>query len=268
MKRCRAGALAASLAACGSVSSTAGSDAAVSIDAKVFQDAAPLRSCAPPPLITDVEVAEPGYAGTCIHGAWTLEALNGVTVPVAVGQPDNTTDVVPEAIAASFNTKHVESRFAVHVSGHGQQNTATASAFAQLTASLNSLSKTDIGTVDASAYTGIRFFARLASGPSGARLTVGTLYTDPVGGQCIPGGTNKSGCFDNPGAQLAISGTTWMEYKVAFDTLTQIGFGLPSPTGVNFPKQAITHIKWDIGIPTDDTATEAWDLWVDDLTFY
>jgi len=266
MKRCRAGVLTASLAACGSVSQSAGSDAA--IDAPSFHDAAKLRSCAPSPLITDVELGDPGFSGACIHGVWTLESFNGVTTPVTVGQPDNTTDVIPVAIAAGFDTKHLASRFAVHVSGHEQQNTPTASSFAQLTASLNALSKTDIGTVDASAYTGIQFFGMVTTGHTGMRLTVGDLYTDPVGGQCIIGGLNKSGCFDNPGAQLAISGMTWTLYQVPFASLTQIGFGLPSPTGVNFPKQAITHIKWDVGIPTDNTATEAWDLWVDDVTFY
>jgi hypothetical protein len=58
-----------------------------------------------------------------------------------------------------------------------------------------------------------------------------------------------------------------MKYQVPFASLEQIGFGNPSPTGVNFPKQAIVRLKWDIGIPPTG-ATEAWDLWVDDVTFY
>jgi hypothetical protein len=266
MKRCCAGAIAASLAGCGSVSSTTGSDAGPS-DSTADAATVPLRSCAPAPLITNVESAEPSYGSTCVHGVWTLEALNGITMPVAVGQPANRVAVIPEAITAGFNTLDTASRFAIHVSGSGQENPAGASTFAQLNAPLNALSDTDIGTVDASAYTGIQFFAMLTAGSSGARLTVGNLFTDPAGKQCAVGVTDKTGCFDNPGAHLIISGKTWMKYQVPFASLVQIGFGNPSPTGVNFPKQAITHLKWDIGIPPTG-ATEAWDLWVDDVTFY
>lgn len=267
MKRCCASAIAASLAGCGSVSSTTGSDAGPA-DSPADAANVPLRSCAPAAaLITDVESAEPGYGDTCIHGTWTLEALNGITMPVAVGQPANRVAVAPEAIAEGFNTLHSKSRFAVHVSGSGQQNPAGASTFAQLNASLNAVSATDIGTVDASAYTGIQFFAMVNTGPTGARLTVGNLFTDPLGKQCGVGVADKTACFDNPGAHLIISGKDWKQYQVPFASLEQIGFGNPSPTGVNFPKQAITHLKWDIGIPPTG-ATEAWELWVDDVTFY
>jgi len=72
--------------------------------------------------------------------------------------------------------------------------------------------------------------------------------------------------FDHPGAQLTIS-TTWMKYQIPFDGLAQIGFGNKSPIGTAFPKNAITLLKWDIGIPMTGP-TEEWDLMVDDLTFY
>jgi hypothetical protein len=122
-----------------------------------------------------------------------------------------------------------------------------------------------MGTVDASAYTGIQFYAIMSTGASGVRMTVGNLYTDPVGGLCstAPGPT---GCYDDPGAALAIS-TTWTKYQIPFSSLTQVGFGNPSPLGTNFPKVALTHVRWDLGIPMTGP-TPAWELWVDDLTFY
>jgi hypothetical protein len=247
------------LGACGSVKQDSVADAALTIDAKQ------LRSCVAPPSITPVESAEPGYGNSCIHGVWTLQAFNGLTMPLAVGHPNNITDVAPVPIMPDPKPLDSTSTFAIHVSGSGQENTGTASAYAQLTASLNTLSITDVGTVDASAYTGIQFQAMLSAGATGARLTVGTLFSDPAGGKCVEGGANGTGCFDNPGAQLAVSGMTWTLYRVEFAGLQPLGFGLSTPR--DSIKNAITHIKWDIGIPSTGP-TPQWDLWVDDVTFY
>lgn len=242
-------------------------DAPPAVDARVPVVDAGLRSCAAPASITRVESAETGYGGSCIHGSWTLEALNGTTSPVAVGLPGNTAAVVPTALTMGQNTVDSTSTFAVHVTGSGQQNTATGSSFAQLNAALNTISPTEFGVVDASAFTGIEFDAVVMTGPAGVRLTVADLYTDPIGGQCSSTPTtDKSGCFDHPGAHLDIS-AAWKHYQVAFVDLTQLGFGLPSPVGASFPKNAIVRIKWDLGIPPSDP-TPAWELWVDNLAFY
>jgi len=187
-------------------------------------------------------------------------------VPAAPGRPNNLVPVVPSPITIGTDPFDQSSTFAVHVTGNGQQNVGTMFSFAQLTASLNTPSATQIGSVDASAYTGIQFYAIVKTGTTGARLTVANLYTDPVGGKCTTTPGQPTSCFDHPGAQLTIS-TTWMKYQIPFASLTQIGFGNQSPTGAAFPKNAITLIKWDIGIPMTG-ATEAWDLSVDDLTFY
>ncbi len=223
-------------------------------------------SCAPPTLITAVEASDASFSNTCVHGQWYLQALNGTTVPAAPGSPDNTALVIPMSIPIGFNQLHPSSTFAVHVMGSGQQNTGTTLAFAQLTASLNAPSATQIGTIDATAYTGIQFYAIINTGPTGARLTVGDLYTDPVGGKCTTMLGQPTSCFDDPGEQLTIS-TVWTKYQIPFTSLAQIGVGNPSPSGATFPKNAITHLKWDIGIPmTGPTAT--WELWIDDLKFY
>lgn len=248
--------LAALLAGCGSVSN-------------VDPDAAPpdawQKSCAPDPLVTTVESPDPTFRNRCINGQWNLQAYNGTTMPVTAGRPGKTTTVPPTSITIGTNPLDPSSTFAVHATGSGQQNAGSDFAYAQLTAALNTLSATEVGSVDVRAYTGIQFYAIINTGPLGARLTVGNLYTDPAGGMCSPAG-GPQGCFDNPATQLAIT-TTWTKYQVPFASLVQSGFGNPSPVGAAFPREAITHVRWDIGIP-DTAPTEPWELWVDDLTFY
>jgi len=252
------GGLVVALAACGSVRSL-NSDAGVPADAWA-------SSCAPAALLTKVETTDPAFGDACVHGAWFLQAFTGTSVPTASGQPDNTAPVVPTPITIGSDMKDPSSTYAVHVSGAGQENTGTTFGYAQLTASLNALSATQIGTVDVTAYTGVQFYAIVNVGTTGARFTVANLFTDPLGGRCTPTPGQKTTCFDHPGFALAPS-TEWTRYQISFADLTQIGFGNPSPLGAMFPKGAITLVKWDIGIPATG-ATPAWDIWVDDLTFY
>ena len=252
------GVLAALLPACGSVKDPVGADGST---ADAWQ-----RSCAPSaPLITRVEGGDPFYGDNCIHGGWYLESFNGVTTPATAGLPGRQTSVAPASITLGSSSLDPTSTFAVHVSGSGQANTGTEYAYAQLTAWLNTVSDTEIGTVDASQYTGIQFYAIINTGVTGARLTVGNLYTDPSGGICTTTSGPK-GCYDNPGAELAIT-TEWTKYQVPFASLTQLGFGNPSPLGDAFPKSAIIHLKWDVGVPMTGP-TAPWELWIDDLTFY
>jgi hypothetical protein len=100
----------------------------------------------------------------------------------------------------------------------------------------------------------------------GSWFTVTNLYTDPVGKLCTATAGQPTSCFDHPGANLTLT-NVWTKYQIPFASLTQIGFGNPSPLGANFPRNAITLVKWDIGIPMSGP-TEPWELWVDDLTFY
>jgi hypothetical protein len=256
--------LSLALAACGSVHNQAAPDAAP--DGAALDGAAWNASCAPTALVTTVETADAAFSNACIHGQWFLQALNGTTNPVAVGQPDDRAPVVPTSIVIGTNPLDPSSTFAVHVTGSGQQNSGTTFSFAQLTASLNAPSSQQLGSVDVRAYTGVQFYAIVNTGTTGARLTVGNLYTDPIGKLCTTTPGQPTSCFDHPGAQLAIT-TTWTRYQIAFADLKQIGFGNPSPTGANFPRNAITLLKWDIGVPPSGP-TPAWELWVDDLTFY
>jgi hypothetical protein len=265
-----AGVVVTGLGACGSVQPQSVPDAALP-DAALPRDAAlpvdvGIHGCAPVALITDVQSTDPGYGNACIRGGWTLEASNGTTTPVAVGQPADTALVSPVAIAMGSNPLALSSTFAVHVFGEGQHNVPPKFGYAELFASLNHPSDDEVGTVDASMYTGIQFYGKLSFGATGARLTVANLFTDPVGGRCTPGGTNNNDCYDNPGMDLTVS-ADWKMYQVPFAGLEQLHYGYPSPVGADFPRSAITHIRWDIGIP-DTGNTAPWDLWIDELRFY
>lgn len=216
------------------------------------------------PIVTRVEAADPFYGDDCIHGGWTVEAFNGTTMPPTAGE-GRPTSIVPTAISLGSNPLDPTSTYAIRASGSGQENTGGGFSYAQVAARLNTLSAAQIGTVDASRFTGIQFYAIVNTGPTGARLTVANLFTDPSGGRCTtaPGAT---GCYDHPGAQLAVS-TTWTRYQIPFDSLVQAGFGNPSPLGAAFPKAAIVLVSWDLGIPAMG-AIAPWELWIDDLTFY
>jgi hypothetical protein len=251
------GGLVGLLAACGSVRDT-GPDAG---GADMWAS-----SCAPPALITTIDGADSKFGNTCVHGQWYLQAFNGTTMPQAPGLPDSTATVVPVAITIGSNPLDPSSTFAVHVTGSGQMNAGGAFSFAQLTASLNAPSPGQLGSVDVSAYTGVQFYAIINTGATGARLTVGNQYTDPIGQRCSATPGQPTSCFDHPGSQLAIT-ATWTKYQIAFASLSQLGFGNPSPLGADFPRGAITLLKWDIGIPPSGP-TAAWELWIDDLTFY
>jgi len=73
------------------------------------------------------------------------------------------------------------------------------------------------------------------TGANGARLTVANLYTDPLGKLCTTTPGQPTSCFDHPGAQLTVT-TTWTKYQIPFASLTQIGFGNPSPLGRRFQR--------------------------------
>lgn len=218
------------------------------------------------PLITTIESDSPLYSNKCLNGTWRLEVLNGASVPPAADQPGHTATVRPIGIALDFNTLDTQSTFAIHVSGSGQMNSGGTFTYAQLWAALNNPGPGMVGTVDATAYTGVQFYAIINTAPTGAHFRVANLYTDPAGGMCSLDTRDPGACYDHPGAPLALS-TVWTKYQVPFKSLTQGGFGHPSPVGDAFPRNAITVVRWDINIPATDP-TGAWELWVDDVTFY
>jgi len=256
-----------SLVACGSVAALPQPDAVVEVDAA--PDAWPM-SCATTD-ITPIEAAETGFGNACVHGSWQLQSPNGVTVPSTTDSNDHVTQVVPSPIGATQHPNLLDpsSKYAINVSGVGQKNDPGGIGFsyAQLTATMNTLSATQIGSIDASAFTGVQFDAIIIA-PSGARVSIANKYTDPSGQLCDPQPERPlKSCFDNPNLVLAPS-TEWTRYQIPFKDLTQVGFGLPSPVGDQFPREEIISLRWDIDVPGDNTETPAWELWIDNLKLY
>ena len=110
------------------------------------------------------------------------------------------------------------------------------------------------GQYDASAYTGVSFYAKV--GPSAikaVRLKVPDVSTDPDGKICTE-------CFNDFGADLTLT-DQWKQYIVPFSDMSQMeGWGNPHPKGVD--KTKLYGMQWQINAPGAD-----YDLWVDNVAF-
>jgi len=111
---------------------------------------------------------------------------------------------------------------------------------------------------DVSAYSGIRFYAKIASGTTATvKVLLPNIYSDADGGKCTDADTKKR-CGDHLFKSVSGLKTTWDVYEVKFSELTQQTFGLPQtgfdPTGV-YSVQFTLANKLAI------------DIWLDDVTF-
>ncbi len=110
------------------------------------------------------------------------------------------------------------------------------------------------GQYDASAYTGVSFYAKV--GPKGikaVRLKVPDVSTDPDGKVCTE-------CFNDFGTDLSLS-TEWKQYVVPFSDMSQMeGWGAPHPKGID--KSKLYGMQWQINSPGAD-----YDLWIDNVAF-
>jgi hypothetical protein len=114
---------------------------------------------------------------------------------------------------------------------------------------------------DASAYTGISFWARVEPGSKpGLRLGIADKTTAPEGGMCVVDdtGMNPNRCYDDFGKTVGII-TSWDFFKVSFAEMTQRGFGLKAPA---IDKAHVYGLQFQAGAAVD------YDVWVDDLAFY
>jgi endoglucanase len=109
-------------------------------------------------------------------------------------------------------------------------------------------------TYDATAFTGVSFFAKVGPGSTtGIRLKVPDVSTDPAGKTCTE-------CFNDFGADLTLT-DQWKRYTVPFATMKQMeGWGAPHPSTVD--KSKIYGLQWQV------TATGvSYDLWIDNIQF-
>jgi endoglucanase len=110
------------------------------------------------------------------------------------------------------------------------------------------------GQYDASAYTGVSFYAKTSSSSVKAvRLKVPDASTDPDGKVCTE-------CFNDFGADLSLS-DQWKQYVVPFSDMAQMeGWGAPHPKAVDRSK--IYSMQWQVNSPGAE-----YDIWVDAIAF-
>ncbi|HLZ07397.1 MAG TPA: hypothetical protein VKT80_02335, partial [Chloroflexota bacterium] len=107
---------------------------------------------------------------------------------------------------------------------------------------------------DASAYTGIAFWAKAGSGSTTSlRVNVSDKDTDPAGGTCAP----ADKCNDHFGKDIALT-ANWAAYTMTFHELLQLGWGQ------SFAALDAAHlyaIQFQVGKGT------TFDVWLDDVAF-
>lgn len=114
---------------------------------------------------------------------------------------------------------------------------------------------------DGSKYTGIRFWARVGVGKNTRhRLQLADATTDKAGGKCNAAVDAPDGekCDDHFGINETFT-STWTQYVVRFDELTQIGWGNAAPS---VDKAAL------YGLQITAKAKLEVDLWLDQIEFF
>lgn len=114
---------------------------------------------------------------------------------------------------------------------------------------------------DASAFTGITFWARIGeTSIDTVRFAVSDKWSVPEGGQCdvtVPSG--EKACYDHFGSVLTLA-QTWKRFTFRFGELAQRNFGMPRPT-LDLP---VAH-SVEFQIPA---ASSAFDVWIDDIALF
>jgi hypothetical protein len=113
---------------------------------------------------------------------------------------------------------------------------------------------------DVSAYSGIHFYAKVATGKqTTVNVLIPTTYSDPDGGKCSDAVAGQH-CSDHLFCQITGLKTTWAAYQCDFAKLMQQNFGLPQ-TGLD-PKSVYSMqftFKATTALPAD--------IWIDDVSF-
>jgi endoglucanase len=110
------------------------------------------------------------------------------------------------------------------------------------------------GPYDATAYTGVSFYAKIGPNSTKAvRLKVPDGNTDPAGKVCTE-------CFNDFGEDLTLT-EQWQKYTIPFATMKQMeGWGSPHPATID--KSKLFGLQWQV---TQSGAT--YDVWVDNVQF-
>jgi hypothetical protein len=113
---------------------------------------------------------------------------------------------------------------------------------------------------DASAYSGIEFWARIGdTSTDRVRFAVSDVNNEPYGGVCTDNNQSNEQCYDTFGTYLNGLSPEWRHYRVPFTSLTQRQFGYPASA-------AATDALFSVQFNFDPSSI--FDFWVDDLAFY
>jgi hypothetical protein len=152
-----------------------------------------------------------------------------------------------------------DSKYAIHITGHGFQEWSVVSASFGWGA-------VDGGPpqhlpYDAQTRVGLTFWARIGDTSSASvRLNVPDAYSSGDGGICDMTATSgDTACYDHFGVTLSGLDFTWKQYRIPFSGLSQQTFGLPRPS-VDLTRIYSVDFLFPLG--------SAYDFWVDDISFY
>jgi hypothetical protein len=194
-------------------------------------------------LIDDMEAGTGRIcSGSGRVGLWFTYIDSSSTSAIA---PVTTGAALPELLSTPRGT----SQYAMHMKGYY-------STYAGIAVWLNkSTFSGSTGVYNASAYTGIRFWAK----GTGSLIVVGQMASTEqttYGGSCTLGTT----CAGDSYTYGLLSSTTWTQISVPF---TSLKGGTVSP----FDPTGIWSLEFQYYSATS-LAGASFDLWVDDLTFY
>ncbi len=140
-----------------------------------------------------------------------------------------------------------DSTFAAHSSGDGFTEWGAGFGF-----DLNN-DGTTRGTYDASAYSGVSFWARSGAGSLAIRVGLSDAQTSAEGGQCDP--NTEDSCDDAFGANLQLT-SEWQQFTLSFAELQQDGWGMQFP---GIQRDQLYSMQFEVG------TNVAFDVWVDDI---
>jgi hypothetical protein len=163
------------------------------------------------------------------------------------------------AMAELLDPSRPTSHFAAYTKGSGFKDWG-----AFMTVSMRTWPDYDKTPVyDASHYRGISFWCKAGVGSDlSMRLRYIGAQTDARGGQCTPGGSIDTACYDHFYADVKLS-QQWQKIELMFADFHQAG------VGKTFPSIDLTSMyALELFFPGRKTASgNTFELWVDDLSF-
>jgi hypothetical protein len=200
----------------------------------------------PTALIDDLEDGNGALpAISTRNGSWWIstDTSGGIIEPPAEAAPP----------AERILGGRCESEYAMRVTGSGFTEWG-----AVLTAGFRYT--TEVASIDASAYRGVTFWARVGEDhTSPVRVQFQDTSSEPNGGVCNPESTGTDQCYDGWGTALTTIGTEWQQFRIAFSTLGQRGFGY---AGEAIDTSNLYTIEWNL------EQNSTYNLWIDDVWFY